>query len=269
MNHSLKILPIVVLLFSSLLFPQKRILVLGWNVESGDNNPSTIGRQLQLLEGYDLAGLTEVEEMNAELYASAFAYGEGAYGEDRTFDYALGATGRSDRMMLLWDSARFEQVGAAIEIDSLNEGYHRAPLYIQLKLKGTDIGFLFMVNHLARANADLRQRQAQGLAAWSKKQTLPIIAVGDYNFDYNIDDGVGNKAFDIFLHDNALSWIRPQKLVKTSLHPRYNGILDFFFLAHKPENWRVSSTILFDDKTMPDNYESSDHRPVEGLIYIE
>lgn len=265
----LKLYTLFILISASTLFPQKRILILGWNVESGDNNPSTIARQLQLFEGFDLAGLSEVDEANAERYAAALEYGEGAYGQEQHFDYAQGTTGRSDRLMLLWDNARFEKIGEAVEIDSLNQGNHRAPLYVRLKLKDTDVEFLFMVNHLARGNAELRQRQAEGLAAWSKQQSLPIIAVGDYNFDYNIDDGVGNKAFDIFMRDNAFRWIQPEPLIKTSLHPKYNGILDFIFLAHKPENWRVGSKILFEERTRPDDYETSDHRPVQGLIFID
>ena len=253
---------------STALHSQQRILVLGWNVESDDNSPMLIARQLESLEGYDIIGLSEVKEKNAALYAAALSYGEGAYGKQSDFQYALGATGGADRLMIVWDDTRFEKIGDAVEIDSLNRGRHRAPFYAHFRLRKSAVEFLFMVNHLARADAEFRQRQAKGLAAWSRQQSLPILAVGDYNFDYNIDDGPGNDAFDIFLN-SAFEWIRPEPLVKTSLHPLYSGVLDFFFVANMPANWRTSSEILFRDITKPDDSEFSDHRPVHGLVFIE
>ncbi len=49
---------------------QKRILVLSWNVESGDNESSTIEDQLKQFEGCDIIGLCEVNKNNAEKYAN-------------------------------------------------------------------------------------------------------------------------------------------------------------------------------------------------------
>ena len=40
------------------------------------------------------------------------------------------------------------------------------------------------VNHLARGNAELRQEQAKALRLWAADQELPIIGIGDYNFDF-------------------------------------------------------------------------------------
>ena len=45
----------------------------------------------------------------------------------------------------------------------------------------------------------MRCSQAEGLREWARTQTLPIIAVGDYNFDYDFRTGTGNEAFAAFL----------------------------------------------------------------------
>jgi hypothetical protein len=43
--------------------------------------------------------------------------------------------------------------------------------------------FQFMVKHLARTDAEARKDQAKLLNKWSEQQTLPVLAVGDYNLD--------------------------------------------------------------------------------------
>lgn len=46
-----------------------------------------------------------------------------------------------------------------------------------------------MVNHLYRSNNERRHAQAQGLNEWARSQTLPVIATGDYNFDWHFQTG--------------------------------------------------------------------------------
>ncbi len=254
-----------------------RILILGWNLESGDNDPHYIADQLEALEGYDLFGLTEVNAGNAQTYAEAVEWGEGAYGRESKFEYRVSDSGSGDRMMIVWDAARFDlieieeltQTSDGTNTYTLNDGNHRSPFVAEFHLQGTSTRFLFMVNHLARVNANLRQEQATGLTVWAQQQTLPILAAGDYNFDYNIDNGRGNAAFHNFVAPGVFDWVQPGRLEKTSLHPRYNGILDFFFVAHQPSHWQVDSKILFDGFTPPDDASKSDHRPVEGKVLIQ
>jgi hypothetical protein len=246
-----------------------RILLMGWNVESGGSNPAIIAKQLEAFEGYDIIGLCEVRQQDAAAYAKAAGVGEGAKGKASSdFQYVLSTTGGADRMMIIWDNRRLEKIGEAYEIIELKEGNHRAPLFAKFQLRGTDVQFLFMVNHLARINRELCERQAKGLSDWAATQSIPVIAVGDYNIDYDIDDGVGSKAFNLMLEAGVFEWVVPNELVKTQLTPKYNGVLDFFFIAHKPSNWRVSSRILDLDTTGYDKAEVSDHRPVRGRIII-
>jgi endonuclease/exonuclease/phosphatase family metal-dependent hydrolase len=255
---------------------QTRVLFMGWNVESGDNDDMVIAEQLKEFEGYDLFGLCEVMQENATLYAESVGYGEGAYGRETDYDFRLGTTGRSDRLLAIWDEDRFEYLDhqelLRVEkngvIYRLNDGNHRSPLAVKLKLKSLNVDFWFMVNHLARGNENLRQEQAEGLRIWAEDQTLPVIAVGGYNFDYNIDEGKGNQGLTNLLEGSTVEWVKPETLYKTSLHPRYNGILDFIFVAHVPDNWYFESKILRDGFTGPDDERVSDHRPVEGVLFI-
>ncbi len=267
--YPIKKILLIVIAVGGLLGAQTRLAVLGWNVESGGNNPFYIAHQLSVLQGYDVIGLCEVREEFAPLYAQAAAYGEGSGRLDANFMYALGASGRSDRLMIIWDARRLELSAGPFELDSLNDGRHRSPLYARFRLVNTQESFLFMVNHLARGSEEMRQFQAAGLAVWAKQQTLPVIAVGDYNFDYDLDNNIGNTAMTLFLENDAFQWIRPAELTVTNAALNYNSILDFLFLAHQPEHWQVTSKILTQRFLFPDGDESSDHRPIQGIIQIK
>jgi hypothetical protein len=58
-----------------------------------------------------------------------------------------------------------------------------------------------------RSKADRRQEQASMLNLWASTQTLPIIAVGDYNFDWDVDQGevVHDKGYDNMVYQ--VCWI--------------------------------------------------------------
>lgn len=253
----------------SQLLAQKRILVLSWNVESGDNDPATIAQQIEDFEGYDIIGLTEVKLDNATDYADAASAGEGAKGSSQAdFRHAISRSGGGDRMMIAWDNRRFELIGDTQELNDLNDGNHRSPQFAQFKLGNTDVEFLFMVNHLARSNGALREQQATGLKEWAEKQQLPVIAVGDYNFDYDIDEGEGNQAMRNMLEGNVWQWVRPQRLNKTQASGKFNSVLDFIFIANMPDTWKLDSSIITVGFPSDDDNLRSDHRPLEGRILI-
>ena len=142
------------------------------------------------------------------------------------------------------------------------------PLRLLYFIESSGEEFIFMVNHLARGDANLRQRQASGLKSWAESQTLPIVAVGDYNFDYDIDEGLGNPAFDSLQVDNVWAWIRPERLNKTQFSSRFYSVLDFIFIANEPPNCTVDSSILTNGFPSQDDGRRSDHRPVEARILI-
>ena len=95
-------------------------------------------------------------------------------------------------------------------------GVYRSPLVVHLKDNASAIEFLVVVNHLARGKAEIRQKQSQQLVEWARDQTLPVLAIGDYNFDYVFATEKGNEAFNIFLRDNVFKWVRPRELIDTN-----------------------------------------------------
>ena len=121
------------------------------------------------------------------------------------------------RLLALYDADRFDLLGQE-ELNAINTtGNARAPLVLHLKEKSSGQEFLFMVNHLYRSRDEERIKQAQLLAEWAAAQTLPVIAVGDYNFDWAVQSGESNHdaAYDAMTQGDAWEWVRPQSLVTT------------------------------------------------------
>ena len=58
--------------------------------------------------------------------------------------------------------------------------------------------------------------QAEALRLWAKSQALPIVAIGDFNFDYSFVEQTGNDAFAEFLKDDTWKWVKPEPLVDTN-----------------------------------------------------
>ena len=111
-----------------------------------------IADQLRQLPGYDVYCLTEVLRRSFPIYKAALP------------DYqAIESTsGRSDRMMILFNLEKFELLERR-ELYQLNNGTHRSPFYVRLRDKKTRTELIVMTNHLARGNKYLRQQQAAGL----------------------------------------------------------------------------------------------------------
>ena len=251
---------------------QVRIKVLSWNLEDRENDPATVADQLRQLEGFDILGLSEVADANIGKYRGAAMDGEGARGRESRFEFVLGTTGNAvQRLAIIYDARRFAELDR-FEFNDMNDGNHRSPLAVRLQLRGTDEVFVFMVNHLARGNAEMRQRQAQQLRAWAAARDEPVIAVGDYNFDYQIDTGQGNAAFDILLAmengEDVFTWVRPPELFASQMSGRYHAVLDFIFVAHLPPHWTATSRILTLGFGPGDTPQTSDHRPVQARFFI-
>lgn len=108
--------------------------------------------------------------------------------------------------------------------------------------------FIFVVNHLARTNAESRREQAEGLVTWVQQQEIPVLPMGDFNFDWDISDEEGNAAFNIFIEGGHWTWVEPAVKVKTEDSDAYDSILDFAFVANIPmggdEPLPFRSTIL-------------------------
>ena len=244
---------------------------IGWNVESDGNDPQVIAKQLSGFQGYDLFALTEVRgRPSYRTYTAAF---------NRMWKNAktvLPETGRDDRLMVAFNADVLELLKAE-ELNDLNpQMKYRSPFALTLRHKPTGTTFILMNNHLARGNATNRQAQALGLREWARTQTLPVIAMGDYNFDYVFTDKRGNQSFADFMQDGIWKWIQPEEWVDSNWYDGdkdgkddYPGsMLDFAFVAGPAKDWKCQCRIISWEGDFPDDDSTSDHRPVELSIEL-
>jgi hypothetical protein len=233
--------------------------VVGFNVESGGARPDVVDDLIAAAQDVDLWGFSEVQDA---IWATMFAQAA-AEGETGTFAPILGTTGGGDRLLIVYRVDRFDLV-RSFELTDINVGGNvRAPLVAQLRLKPAGPEFLFMVNHLYRSNTERRHEQARLLNAWARSQTLPVIAVGDYHFDWDVSNGdtVHDRGYDLLIADEVLMWIRPPQLIRTQCS--FNSVLDFVFVAGAARQWSASSEILATEESYcPSDQNHSDHRPV-------
>lgn len=252
--------------FSFVHVSAQTLTVVSWNVESGGSNDQTIRQRIAGFQGVDLWGLSEVPGTN-----SAGVFEAGAEdGENANFEKVVGTTGGGDRLAIIFNAQRFRLVRSQ-ELMDINEGNHRAPLVVELQEIASNRNLLFMVNHLARGNADLRRRQATKLNVWVRTQTLPVIAVGDYNFDWDVVGGDQNHdlGYDNMINSGAWTWVRPATLIKSQCSPQFNSVLDFIFVSSPAQGWSGTSEILVEPNDCVSSSLTSDHRPVRGIFNLD
>lgn len=233
--------------------------VVGWNLESGDAEPSYLAAQIRDFQGVDLWGFSEVQKKNATAFAVACAVGE----DGQQFQSFVGNTGGSDRLVIVYNASKLELVGQPQELLELRVVTGRAPLFGVFKIKSSGEQFIFMVNHLHRTNPDKRMEQAVGLEKWAKNQALPAVLVGDYNFDVKVKTKQGNSSFVAMTDENVFHWVEPTPFRATH---KSGGVLDFVFLAGPAKKWtsRAEVVKLADDEV--DTLQGTDHRPVQAEL---
>lgn len=258
--HRLVLTLAVSLCLTGQLFAQT-LTVAGFNVESGAASAPVIAEQIGPLNDVDVWGFSEVKNSN-----EARILAEGAAdGESGTFQRILGTTGGEDRLLIVYNSDRLELVRQG-EIPELNIGGNvRAPLWAQLRVKPSGPEFIFMVNHLYRGNTAGRHAQARGLHDWALAQTVPVIATGDYNFDWHFQTGDTNhdNGYNLMTAGNVFTWVRPPAPLVPTNCSHHKSVLDFVFVSGAAQGWQAESEILFpEDSYCPDTASTSDHRPV-------
>jgi endonuclease/exonuclease/phosphatase family metal-dependent hydrolase len=249
---------------------QSTITVISWNVESGDSNPTAIAQQIKNINGCDIWGFSEVDASTMPGPFEAAAED----GENADFQRILGTTGAGDRLMIVYDADRFEKLGQE-ELQNINvSGTVRASLVGRFRDRQSTKEFLFMVNHLYRGSEAGRHEQAKLLNQWAKTQTLPVINVGDFNFDWAVDNGdtVHDGGYDFLTQDGVFKWVRPAMLKGTQCsegvaNPR--SVLDFVFVSGIARLWPATSEILTTANDCPDSgNQTSDHRMLKAVFTL-
>lgn len=245
--------------------------IVTFNVESGnDTEPNIVAEDMQAIPGVDLWGLSEVENQSA---ANKFL--EAAGGSD--FGSILGTSGRSDRLQIIYNKSKLNKLNSSsMELNGI--GGDRKPLVGEFEVISDGTKFLFVVNHFNRGSARKRQKQAQNFRDWTERQTLPVVAVGDYNFDFDISAMDGNPAFEIFFEKPVFSWARQTCLSSntcpstgTQCNECFDSLLDFVFLSGNAKKWSNQSEIIFIGSPFCDSDPkgASDHYPVQALLDLD
>ncbi|WP_187153006.1 lamin tail domain-containing protein [Acaryochloris marina] len=249
----------------------EELKVVTFNVESGnDTDPNMVARDMQAIPDVDLWGLSEVENQSA---ADTFLQAAG----DSNFESILGTSGGSDRLQIIYDKSKLNKLNSSpMELTGI--GGDRKPLVEEFEVISDNTKFLFAVNHFNRGSARKRQEQARKFRDWAGRQTLPVVAVGDYNFDFDISAMDGNPAFEIFFEEPVFSWARQTCLSSntcpstgTQCNECFDGLLDFIFLSGDAKKWSNQSEILFKGSSFCDNDPTgaSDHFPVQAIIDLD
>ncbi|MEM6655293.1 MAG: endonuclease/exonuclease/phosphatase family protein [Planctomycetota bacterium] len=268
-------LPLLITAILSTTSAHAEVRVLSWNLESNGADAEIIGRQLRDLGGYELYCFQEV--LIREAGRHAFAIRE-AFGQN--YRYITTNTGQDDRLMIVYDTSRFDLVESRELFRyggyELNAWRHRSPLVLVLRDKPSGRVFNLMTVHLARGDRRFRREQAAGLREWAAAQSTPTIAIGDFNFDYDIPTGRGNPAFDTFLEKGVWTWVKPNPLVDTNYDDRDedgldnypDSCLDFAFTSGDSFA-SASSRVIVRDGDFPDDNRTPDHRPIELTFSLE
>lgn len=261
---------IILVCLPCFLHAKETFRILSWNIEGSDSNPFFIAYQLSNMEGYDLIGLCEVNPKDSWWIGESASYGEGQNNRTPQFQHFTGTTGGSIRLMLIWDEQRL-RLGeeGIIELHHLSQGNHRAPLTAHFVMIDSGNDFFVVLNHLARGDEALRQRQTEGIKEWSMDKNAPVLLMGDFNYDYNLDTGNGNTSFDLMIGDGDFRWAEPEDrdLAPTYLSKKYYSVLDFFFTYNFPDSWEFTSQVLHQQQT-EDSSATSDHRPIKGILTL-
>lgn len=238
--------------------------LLDWNVEAGGSSVPTILEQLKQLEPFDVMGLSEVPTAETDKFTNRWP------GES----YILGSAAGPSKLLLAWNPQVFEKVSAQ-ELKKVGDqdfapGLQAAPLVAQLRHKSSGQEMSFVMLHLARGSAELRKKQSLLLIEWAKQQTLPIIAVGGFNFDYDFVKHKGNESFDAFTAVDTFQWVKPIKWVDSNWSDRNkdgrddypDSMLDYAFVSGGAKAWKMTSEIIVRPGDFPDTDSTSDHRPL-------
>ena len=272
-RNTLSAIAIVLLLATSA--HGESISVVGFNVGSGeDTSPVKVAGDVAKIPESTLWGLAGIEGPKAlNIMRQSIGPGYrailGRSGSDQS--------GSKDNIAIVYHSASLRLMEWWEMVKCRGS---RKPLVAKFQVKDGDAEFLFVVNRLERGNVSIRNEQAKYLHYWGLRQSLPVVAAGDYSFDWKIKKKKGNAAFDLFTKGGVYKWVQPECVgfgicpkTGTQCNSIYSGIQDFIFLTGPAKKWAtVESNVLFmNDKGYCERSKKghADHRPVRAVLFIQ
>jgi len=232
------------------------LTVVGFNIESGDSSDHVISLQLEKSVGVDLWGLVDVWDESG--WPDRLR--EGAQeGENSEFGSVLGLSGGDSRILVLYRNSRLRQIGVEELAAAQASARRPAPLAVHFRLDDAE-EFWFLTVHLSESEGR-RLTQAQALTEWASTASLPVVAVGTFNFGVAEDAERTDKAMDVLL-SSGWRLARPVQHVGT----RCSGgdrMEDLVFLAGPNIPWSARTEVMYPQSNYcPDSGRTSNHRPV-------
>lgn len=114
--------------------------------------------------------------------------------------------------------------------------------------------------------------QARELERFSRANSIPHIAAGDFNFDWSLKvaEGAAGQRRRASTDDERRDLhVRPDPLIPTYCS-EHRSVLDFQFAAQRAQGWKAKAEILFPTDTYcaRDAEGYSDHRPVRAVYKV-
>ncbi len=123
-------------------------------------------------------------------------------------------------------------------------------------------------NHFQR-NEDFNTCQATFLHAWGRTKRLPMIVLGDFNFDLNVSTGRHRPGLDEMQKDGVFAWVKPENFQPTHCGS-HKSHLDFVFLGGDVATWQSTTKILFtNDASYCSTPAESDHFPLLLTVQMD
>jgi hypothetical protein len=243
--------------------PDVTITFVTLNTESNESELATVSDVVRSVEGESFWLFNEVQSQSW-LTTLADAADDGA-----TYGTAFGTEGYDIRLGLAWDEAVFEVLDT-YELDDVNVGGTVRPslvAHVRVRANGTEL--LVVANHFWRSDWAKRQEQARILNEWGAAQTLPVLTMGDFNLDWDVEGGDTDhdEGYDALTANGVWSWVRPEELVPTQCSS-FQSVLDFGFVGGAAQQWAASSEILRTESSYCHNEDNPDHRPLRVTLTI-
>lgn len=230
------------------------VVIVTWNIQSGQSDPHVIAEQMALFDGVDVWLLQEVNKNEVAILEAGAEDGEGA-----DFTSLLSSAGDGNHLLIIYDDDRFD--ADAFEFAEININGRVRPM-LAAAIYDNGIAFGVANNHLYSSNAAARVEQAQMLNLFAGTlDDAPLIAGGDMNFEAKSSD----PAYVAITAGGLWERVVPDNDGPT----RPNGrAIDHFFALGAAQQWPISAHIVKRENDL-DNEQNSDHRPVLALVGLE
>lgn len=261
-----------------------------FNTESDlDTDPTKVAETISEVQGVDIWALQEVQGLPAiEKYLPAAKIS--GHGEWRFVISESGASNNPtfiDYTAILYRRDIFRQL-ETVELHAIRSrpkegsGYYGTPSWglreaLFLRLEHRETGQVFWIGNVhlkcCADGAEVRTHQTRILGDWIKRQSDPVLLLGDLNIP--VEPGltafeVKLEAFDILTDGSALVWLAPLNPIKTQCDPRFNSMLDMVFYSRVLAAWKPSARIEFEasEYCEKDALGYADHRPIVVTLEV-